>query len=93
MPWPWSQFTPEQTHREKTKQDQDQKTQDKDTFYRQLESIVKGRPEGDTRLVLGDFNVQVRVRADFEDVVGPHGLGNCSSDNGSRILDFARVTL
>ena len=28
-------------------------------YYRQLESIVEGRPAGDTPLVLGDFNVQV----------------------------------
>ena len=60
--------------RGKTKQDQYQKTLDKDTFYRQFESIVEGRPEGDTPLVLGDFNAQFgSSRAKFEDVVGPHG--------------------
>ena len=60
-------------------------------FYRQLESIVEGRPAGDTPLVLGDFNVQVGSSwTGFEDVVGPHGRGDRSSDNGSRLLDFAR---
>ena len=85
-----SVYAPTNT-RGKTKPDQDQKTLDKDTFYRQLESVVEGRPAGDTPLVLGDFNAQVgSSRTGFEDVVGPHGRGDRSSDNGSRLLDFAR---
>ena len=77
--------------RGKTKPDQDQKTQDKDTFYRQLESIVEGRPAGDTSLVLGDFNAQVgSSHTGFEDVVGPQGWGNRSSDNGTRLLYFVQ---
>ena len=73
------------------KLDQDQKARLKDTFYRQLESVVEGRPAGDTPLVLGDFNAQVgSSRAGYQDVIGPHDTGDRPSDNGSRLLHFAK---
>ena len=65
---------------------------DKDRFYQhqQLESIVKACPEGETPLVLWDFNNVVgSLQARYESVIGPHGRG-ARTNNGSRLLDFAR---
>ena len=64
---------------------------DKDAFYLQLSSAVEGCRAGETPLLLGDFNARVGPeRAGYEDVVGPHS-GTCGrTENGSRLLDFAR---
>ena len=42
-------------------------------------------------LIPSGFNAQLESsRTDFEDVVNPHGWGNRSSINESRLLQFAR---
>ena len=42
-------------------------------------------------LIPSGFNAQLESsRTDFEDVVNPHGWGNRSSINGSRLRQFAR---
>ena len=68
--------------------------QDKDLFYLQLSSVVEGCKAGEIPLLLGDFNARVgSERAGYEDVVGPHTgslCGGARTENGSRLLDFAR---
>lgn len=53
----------------------------KETFYEDLNNLVKDIPRGDTLLLLGDFNA--RVGSDYTNwngVLGPHGMGKMNSN-------------
>lgn len=63
-------------------EDQDQKRLHKDSFYRQLEPVVEGRPSGEIPLVLGDFDTYVgSLGASYEEVIVPLGRGCHPSNN------------
>lgn len=60
----------------------------KETFYEDLNNLVKDVPSGDTLLLLGDFNA--RVGSDYTNwngVLGPHGMGKMNS-NGLPLLSL-----
>ena len=60
--------------------------EDKETFYENLDSLVKSTPASDKLVVLGDFNA--RVGADhqgWKGVLGPQGVGKMNS-NGLLLL-------
>ena len=57
----------------------------KDQFYADLDGVMT-RTNGLTT-VLGDFNAS--VGDSVPGVVGPHGLGKETSDNGERLVEFA----
>ena len=64
---------------------------DKDAFYLQLSSAVEGCRAGETPLILGDLNARVGPElAGYEDVVGSHSDTWKRTENGTRLLDFAR---
>ena len=66
------------------------RTSDKDTFYTQLDSTMDRCPNGDTLLVMGDFNASTGTdRTGYETCIGPHGSGT-RGQNGTRFLDFAK---
>lgn len=58
----------------------------KETFYEQLDRLVKATPPGDKLLLLGDFNARVGSdRDNWKGVLGPHGTGKMNS-NGLMLL-------
>ncbi|XP_062841273.1 uncharacterized protein LOC134300780 [Trichomycterus rosablanca] len=60
----------------------------KETFYEDLNNLVKAVPPGDTLLLLGDFNARVGTDyLNWKDVLGPHGVGNMNS-NGLLLLSL-----
>ena len=60
----------------------------KETFYEDLNNLVKDVPSGDTLLLLGDFNARVGTDyTDWKGVLGPHGMGKMNS-NGLLLLSL-----
>ena len=58
----------------------------KDTFYDQLHEVLRGMPNDDKVLLMGDFNARVGSNHHvWKGVVGRHGAGKCNS-NGLRLL-------
>ena len=65
-------------------------TEEKETFYAKLNSVLDQCPHRDTIIVLGDFNAGSGTeRADYKICVGPHGFG-ARNDNSSFPLNLAR---
>jgi exonuclease III len=65
--------------------------EDKDQFYSDLAAVMWRIPDGDMRIVLGDFNAQVGSEVDvWPGVIGSHGVGSIT-DNGTRLLSFCSV--
>ena len=60
-------------------------TEDKDLFYRNLE-LTLNRGNG-LAIIMGDFNATISETV--QGVVGPHGLGRRTTDNGERLVSFA----
>ena len=61
---------------------------DKDTFYQQMEQVMKMTHHSDLIVCLGDFNaVTGNARTNMEHVIGPYGSGS-PNDNTERLLDF-----
>lgn len=59
-----------------------------DDFYDSLNSVLGKVDSKDKIILLGDFNARVGSRSDlWEDVIGPHGIGNMNS-NGHRLLSL-----
>ncbi|KAG2458176.1 ZP3 protein, partial [Polypterus senegalus] len=62
----------------------------REAFYSQLCSVVDECPQGNTPLVMGDFNAATGTdRAGYEDCLSPHGSGD-RGESGSMFLDFAK---
>ena len=66
--------------------DQDS-TEEKDRFYSDLDRVMSNG--NGLAMVMGDFNASVSER--MKRVVGPHGLGRRTSDNGERLISFANA--
>ena len=62
-------------------------TEEKDSFYKDLDCVIT-RGNG-LAIVMGDFNASISER--MSKVVGPHGLSKSTSDNGERLVSFART--
>ena len=60
----------------------------KETFYEELNALVKATPPGDKLLLLGDFNARVGSDSgNWKGVLGPHGTGKMNS-NGLMLLSL-----
>ena len=60
----------------------------KDSFYDQLDSVIKAIPSANKMLLLGDFNARVgKDYSSWEKIVGKHGVGRENS-NGTRLLSL-----
>ena len=66
--------------------DQDSK-EEKDQFYSDLDRVMSNG--NGLAMVMGDFNASVSER--MKRVVGPHGLGRRTNDNGERLISFANA--
>jgi hypothetical protein len=94
VPWPWCQFKSDrhklrQTHAARRNKI---KRHDKKTASTVSSSLFLREAQLEIHRWSWETNAQVgSSRARYEDVVGPHGRGARSSDNGSRFLGF-RVT-
>ncbi|KAL8572178.1 hypothetical protein ACOMHN_049354 [Nucella lapillus] len=61
----------------------------KDTFYEELNTLVKATPPEDKLILLGDFNARVSMdSASWKGVLGPHGTGKMNS-NGLLLLGLS----
>ena len=65
--------------------------EDKDAFFQELSKIISGVPEGETYIILGDFNARVGSRESDDDewsgVRGLHRFGSVN-DAGKELLSF-----
>ncbi|KAK4297369.1 hypothetical protein Pmani_030187 [Petrolisthes manimaculis] len=60
----------------------------KEEFYRQLSEVIRGTPESDKVVLLGDFNARVgRDHRNYGPALGHFGKGNCNS-NGELLLNL-----
>ena len=60
----------------------------KESFYEELDQLVKGTPANDKLLLLGDFNARVGTDSrTWTGVLGPHGTGKLNA-NGLMLLSF-----
>lgn len=51
--------------------------EDKDTFFSQLQTVLKEIPSYDIKVLIGDFNAQVDCdRRGLTTTVGPHGFAS-----------------
>lgn len=64
--------------------------EDKDTFFSQLQTVLKEIPSYDIKVLIGDFNAQVDCdRRGLTTTVGPHGSASSTNDNEERMLMLA----
>jgi endonuclease/exonuclease/phosphatase family metal-dependent hydrolase len=62
--------------------------EEKEEFYRALQSLIDRSPRRDIKIVMGDMNAKVGCNnAGREHIMGKHGLGTCN-ENGSLFTDF-----
>ena len=60
--------------------------ENKEAFYNQLASVLRGIPRTDKLLLIGDFNARIgRDNDKWPLVMGKHGIGKCNS-NGELLL-------
>ena len=60
--------------------------ENKEAFYNQLASVLRGIPHTDKLLLIGDFNARIgRDNDKWPLVMGKHGIGKCNS-NGELLL-------
>eukprot|EP00795_Rhopilema_esculentum_P016084 gene16084-7436_t len=62
---------------------------EKDAFYDQLDNVLRDVHTHDVIILMGDFNAQINgERRGWEDVIGPHGSSQVTTDNGHRLLSL-----
>ena len=59
-----------------------------ETFYEELERVIKKIPKGDITMMMGDFNAKVGRQYITGPAVGPYGLGE-ANDAGERFREFS----
>ena len=61
----------------------------KDSFYDQLQDTIAQIPSHDVKILIGDMNAQIdKHRQGLEHVIGPHGSGTQTNNNGERFILF-----
>jgi exonuclease III len=68
---------------------EDKSNDSKDSFYEGLEQVFKHFPTYHTKIVLGDYNVQLGGEDIFKPTIWNESLHQDSNDNGFRIINFA----
>ena len=64
---------------------------DKDNFYKQLQTVVDSVHKHDILLVMGDLNAKVgEDNEGYENIIGSHGVGE-RNDNRERLVDFCAL--
>jgi exonuclease III len=61
----------------------------KESFYEELGRVFDQFPRYDMKILLGDFNVKVRMENIFKPTIGNEGLHEISNDNRVRVVNFA----
>ncbi|PNF14989.1 hypothetical protein B7P43_G01541 [Cryptotermes secundus] len=61
----------------------------KDRFYEELEHVFDKFPKNPTKILLGDFNVEVGREDIFKPTIGNESLHEISNDNCVRVVNFA----
>lgn len=60
----------------------------KDDFYSRLETMIKGLPNPEILIILGDFNASVGSDNEvWPNCIGHFGIGKCN-ENGERLLEL-----
>lgn len=60
----------------------------KDDFYSRLETMIKGFPNPEILIILGDFNASVGSDNEaWPNCIGHFGIGKCN-ENGERLLEL-----
>jgi len=61
----------------------------KEEFYETLERTYNGRPKSHIKIFIEDFNKQVGQKLIYCAYTGRHNIHEFTSDNGSRLINFA----
>jgi exonuclease III len=64
----------------------------KDRFYDALQHVFDKFPRSNMKILLGDFNAKVSKEDIFKPTIGNEGLHEISTNNGVRVVNFARKT-
>ena len=68
---------------------EDKSDHSKDSFYEELEQVFDHFPRYHTKILLGDFNINVGRENIFNPTIGNESLHQDSNDNGVRKVNFA----
>jgi exonuclease III len=63
----------------------------KDKFYKELEQAFDQFPRYHMKILLGDFNVNVRREDIFNPIIGNESLHEARNDNGARVVNSATL--
>jgi hypothetical protein len=61
----------------------------KDSFYEELEQVFDKIPRYHMKILVGDFNANVRREDLFKPIIGNESLHEANNDNGVRVVNFA----
>jgi exonuclease III len=67
----------------------EEKIDEKDIFYVDLQRTYDKAPQHDIVLILGDLNAKIGREKVYENVTGKHTLHDVSNQNGEKICNFA----
>ena len=60
-----------------------------ETFYNEIEQVIKQCKSQDNTVIQGDFNAKVG-QGRYDDIAGPHGLG-CRNARGDTLIEWAKI--
>jgi len=62
---------------------------EKDNSYEDLDQMYEQCPKRDVKIVIGDLNAKIGQDDIYRLITGKYSLRNLSSDNGTRLINFA----
>ena len=68
---------------------ENEKEDEKDIFYEEIERLLEKLPTQDTIIMMGDFNAQIGKENYISDVAGKHTIHTKTNDNGIRLCNAA----
>ena len=68
---------------------EEKSNESKDSFYEELEQVLRHFPKYHMKIILGDFNAKLGRENIFRPTIGNECLHKDSNDNGVRMVNFA----
>ena len=67
----------------------EEKDDEKDNFYEDLDQTYEECPKRDVKIILGDLNAEIGQEEIYRPIIGKYSLHTLSNDNGIRLIYFA----